>query len=107
MPATPARHQRDVEANEALREVGRKANEDKYWEFKAGCDEGSPMACTSLGEWWALMRQDFHKAARLYTPACVEKKYPQACLNLGLILGESQDNVQRCMRSPRGSAILR
>lgn len=88
MPSTPARRMRDAEEADAKREAGRKQNEDKYTEFEMGCDAGQVSACNSLGEWWALMRQDFHSAASLYTPACIEHKYPQACLNLGMILGE-------------------
>lgn len=63
-------------------------NEAKYTEFRMGCDAGSADACNSLGEWYALMRQDFRKAVELYTPACLDSKHPQACLNLGLVLGE-------------------
>jgi hypothetical protein len=87
MPSTPARRLREMEEAEAKREAGRRGNEDKYTEFKLGCDGGQVSACNSLGEWWALMRQDFHAAARLYAPACLAHRYPQACLNLGLILG--------------------
>lgn len=93
MPSTPARKIRDATTVEQQREIGRQANEDKYAEFKRSCDENQPAACTSLGEWWALMRHDFHKAVQYYTPACVEQKYPQACLNLGLILTNGSGGV--------------
>jgi TPR repeat protein len=90
MPATPARRMRELDTAESKREEGRRANEAKYTEFKLGCDEGQVSACNSLGEWWAIMRQDFEAAARLYTPACLESRHPQACLNLGQILGEGE-----------------
>jgi TPR repeat protein len=88
MPPTPARRARDLEAVEADREAGRRATEEKYTEFKLGCDEGLPESCTALGEWWAMMRGDYHAAARLYTPACLKHRNGQACLNLGRTLGE-------------------
>jgi hypothetical protein len=87
MPTTPARQQREQEQESASREAGRVANESKYTEFRMGCDAGSAHACTALGEWWSVMRGDFAKAAELYTGACLEKRYSQACLNLGIFLG--------------------
>jgi hypothetical protein len=88
MPPTPSRALRDQAVEDASREAGRAANESKFTEFQMGCDAGSPHACTSLGEWWSTMRGDFVKASELYTDACLEKRYSQACLNLGMILGE-------------------
>jgi TPR repeat protein len=88
MPVTPARQARDVERNEQKRAEGRMQNEAKYTEFRVNCDEGDAGACTSLGEWWAMMRKDFKQAMELYSPMCLERKYPQACLNLGNLLGE-------------------
>ena len=86
MPPTPSRHQRNSAAEEASREAGRAANEAKYTEFLMGCEAGQAHACTSLGEWWSVMRGDFAKAAELYTEACLEKRHAQACLNLGMFL---------------------
>jgi len=40
--------------------------EDKYTEFRMGCDEGLVDSCHSLGEWWAFMRKDFDKARVYY-----------------------------------------
>ena len=93
MPSTPARKLRDSNEVELKREQGRQANEEKYGEFKRGCDEHQPAACTSLGEWWALMRHDFSKAVQYYTPACIDDKYSQACLNLGLILTNGSGGI--------------
>jgi TPR repeat protein len=76
-----------------LREAGRAGNEAKYTAFKLGCDAGDVAACNSLGEWWALMRQDYNKAAELYTHACVQARHPQSCLNLGLLLATGRGGV--------------
>ncbi len=65
----------------------RTQNEAKYSEFRIHCDSGDAGACTSLGEWWAMMRHDFKQAIDLYRPMCTERGYPQACLNLGKLLG--------------------
>jgi TPR repeat protein len=88
MGVTPARRLRDLERSEALRDAGRQENELKFTEFRLGCEAGSVEACNSLGEWYALMRQDFHAAMEYYTPGCFSKKYAQSCLNYGLIAGE-------------------
>ena len=88
MPVTPARQLRDQERTKAQMDEARQVNELKFTEFRLNCDSGSVGACTSLGEWFELMRGDFVKAAELYTPACFEKKYPQACFDLGNILSE-------------------
>jgi hypothetical protein len=90
MPATPSRRARE-QANEAsLREEGRMANEAKFTEFQLGCDAGEAHACTSLGEWYSVMRNDFVRAAELFTQPCLEKRHPQACLSLGMMLGEKK-----------------
>ena len=86
MPATPARAAREAEKNEQKREEGRMQNEAKYTEFRVNCNMGDAGACTSLGEWFAMLRQDFRQAMDLYTPMCLERKYPQACLNMGNLL---------------------
>jgi TPR repeat protein len=88
MPTTPSRRARDQESELQSREAGRQANEMKYTEFQLGCSAGEAHACTSLGEWYSVMRSDFVKAAELYTEACLEKRHPQACLNLGMFLCE-------------------
>ena len=87
MPPTPSRLQREQEREQAARDEGRQANEAKFTEFKLGCDSGLAHACTSLGEWYSAMRGDFARAAELYTGPCLDQRHPQACLNLGLILG--------------------
>lgn len=94
MPPTPARHARELEQEQKARDTARKANEDKYTEFYMGCEAGSASACTSLGEWWAIMRNDFTKAAELYTTACIKDRFPQACLNLGNILSAGRGPIQ-------------
>jgi TPR repeat protein len=90
MPVTPARAAREKEKSEQKREEGRLANEAKYSEFKIHCDNGVVGACNALGEWFAMMREDFKQALDLYKPACLEHKHPQACYNMGnlLILGK-------------------
>lgn len=89
MPVTPARAAREQERRQAQMDEARQINENKFTEFRLNCDSGSVGACTSLGEWFELMRNDFASAAELYRPACFEKRYAQACYNLGNILGES------------------
>ncbi len=93
MPSTPSRRARDQETELQSREAGRLANEMKYTEFQLGCSAGEAHACTSLGEWYSVMRSDFVKAAELYTEACLEKRHPQACLNLGMFLCESRLHI--------------
>jgi hypothetical protein len=88
MPLTPARSAREAERQDRARDVGRAANEVKYSEFRINCDGGDPGACNSLGEWWAMMRHDFQAALGLYRGACLERQYPQACLNMGTLLCE-------------------
>jgi TPR repeat protein len=76
-----------VAAENSARAAGRTENELKSTEFQLGCDAGEAHACTSLGEWFVVMRGDFARAASLYTPACLEKRHGQACYNLGTMLG--------------------
>jgi len=45
---TPARRRRELAKRDTLQE---KLNEEKFTEFRIGCDEGDPTACHSLGEW--------------------------------------------------------
>ena len=52
MPTTPARRLRDAEDVDAKREEGRRANEDKYAEFRAGCEGGSATACPTGSPTW-------------------------------------------------------
>lgn len=59
MVVTPARAARDAKAADAASELGYKLNEAKYFEFKTSCEEGDVPACTSLGEWWAVMRHNY------------------------------------------------
>jgi TPR repeat protein len=97
---TPARHAREEAARLARMEEGRAASEAKYTEFRMNCDAGVVGACNALGEWFELMRHDAASAAALYTPACLEQRYGQACLNLGRMLSESGVSVvpRRCSR---------
>ena len=81
-------------------EAARRANDLKFTEFRLNCDGGSVGACTSLGEWFELMRGDTAAAVELYRPACFERRYQQACYNLGNALGEER-------RAWRGTAFTR
>lgn len=94
MPVTPARAAREAERREVQKEESRMVNENKYTEFRLNCDSGSVGACTSLGEWFELMRNDFASAVDLYKPACYERQYSQACFNLGNTLSESQSSAR-------------
>jgi len=78
-----------LEKSEVARLQGRAGNEAKYTEFASLCEEGNVSACNSLGEWYAMMRSDFGRAAGLYTTACLRDGYPNACYNLGIALGEA------------------
>ena len=82
-----------MERADTLREEGRSENEAKYTEFRLGCDGGNAAACNSLGEWFALMRQDFATAVGYYRSACFERRYPQACLNYGLVVANGRGGV--------------
>ena len=84
--STPARLARENERRNAANEQSRKENEAKYTAFQMQCDAGSVESCNSLGEWFVLMRGDYKAAAKFYTPACLEKRHPQACLNLGNLI---------------------
>lgn len=85
---TPARLARETERRNAANELSRRENEAKYVVFEAQCEGGSVESCNSLGEWFVLMRNDHRAAAKIYTPACLDKRHPQACLNLGNLLRE-------------------
>lgn len=93
MGYTPARHLREQARVELEKEKGFKDNESKFTEFDMGCSAGQVSACNSLGEWYSLMRQDFRKASEMYTNACFEHKYPQACLNLGTMMLTGKGDV--------------
>ena len=95
MPATPARQSREREKRTVDMDAKQAAMEGKFTEFSAGCEAGSVGACTSLGEWYSLMRQDFAKAATYYAPACLNSRYPQACWNLGNMLASGRPGVRR------------
>jgi TPR repeat protein len=96
MPATPARAARDASLDDVTRDAGRAANEAKYTEFRMACDEGHAASCVALGEWWAMMRGDFARAADLYGPACLaQPPEPTACLQLGVLLAEGRPGVAR------------
>jgi hypothetical protein len=98
MPPTASRRARDAAAENAARAAGRLENEVKSTEFQLGCDAGEAHACTSLGEWFVVMRGDFARAASLYTPACLEKRHGQACFNLGTMLGAWLARGRACCR---------
>lgn len=83
---TPGRLARENDRRNALNERSRQENETKHDVFLGQCEAGSVESCNSLGEWFVLMRSDYRAAAKLYTPACLEKRHPQACLNLGNLL---------------------
>ena len=81
--STPARLARENERRNSANEKSREENELKRTAFQMQCDAGSTESCNSLGEWFVLMRSDYKRAAKIYTPLCLEKQHPQACLNLG------------------------
>jgi TPR repeat protein len=95
MPATPARVQRDRAKASLEAEAGKSENEDKFFEFQVGCNNGRASACNALGEWYQLMRNDDEKALDLYGNACIIDRYPQACLNLGKLFAMGSETVKR------------
>ena len=94
MPATPARQERERSKRAAEMEAKAAVMEGKFAEFAASCEAGSVGGCTSLGEWYALMRHDYAAAAALYAPACLQGGYPQACWNLGNMLAAGKPGVR-------------
>lgn len=86
---TPARRKRDLAKSDAEQ---RRIDEEKYVGFSVACNNDEANACHSLGEWYAVLRANFAKAAELYRPNCLERGYANSCFNLGLLFGESAAN---------------
>ena len=96
MPLTPARASREQILETAARDAGRAANESKFTEFDLACTAGHVPSCVALGEWWAMMRGDFKRAADLYGSACMgAQPDAQGCLQLGALLAEGRPGVAR------------
>ncbi|CAE7945712.1 hypothetical protein FNF29_08375 [Cafeteria roenbergensis] len=81
---TPARRKRDLAKSDAEQ---RRIDEEKYVGFSVACNNDEANACHSLGEWYAVLRANFSKAAELYRPNCLERGYANSCFNLGLLFG--------------------
>lgn len=83
---TPARRMREMRKQQ---EQMQQYYDDKFHNFSMACEnENSPTACHSLGEWWAVVKQDFEKAASVYHENCHQRNHPSSCLNLGLLRGK-------------------
>eukprot|EP01138_Halocafeteria_seosinensis_P010179 gb/GECG01010396.1/.p1 GENE.gb/GECG01010396.1/~~gb/GECG01010396.1/.p1 ORF type:complete len:243 (+),score=37.06 gb/GECG01010396.1/:1-729(+) len=91
---TPARRMRDMRKQQ---EEMQKYYDDKYDEFYMACEnDRDSTGCHSLGEWWAVVKQDYEKAANIYFPNCHERDHASSCLNLGLLKATGR-GVQRNM----------
>lgn len=79
---TPARREREWRKGD---DAVKRQNEERYTEFRLGCDEGDATACNSLGEWWATMRGDYSSAQQIFHTTCNDYQHASACLNYGIM----------------------
>ncbi|EWM21891.1 hcp beta-lactamase-like protein [Nannochloropsis gaditana] len=64
--------------------------EERMLAFEMDCDKGKgdAWACHSVGEFLAVVKGDYNKAAKVYTDNCAKYSHPPSCFNLGrLYLG--------------------
>lgn len=94
---TPARREREWRRSD---DMARKQNEERYVEFRIGCDEGDPTACNSLGEWWATMRGDYKQAGELFASTCTRMDHAGACLNYGIMAAAGR-GMDKSMKTAR------
>lgn len=53
------------------------------------CSEGDIHSCHSLGEWWAVVKQQYSKAAAIYKSNCEDHSHGTSCYKLGVLYGTS------------------
>lgn len=79
----------------------------RHLEFKMNCNDGDGdgMACHSLGEWHAVVKQDYASAADIYRKNCDKQNYSASCFNLARLFlagkGVEQDDAQAAKYSEK------
>eukprot|EP00939_MAST-03C_sp_MAST-3C-sp1_P001109 g1109.t1 len=77
--------------------------EEKLIVFRSGCeDEGDPTACYSLGEWYAVVKKDYAKAASLYADSCNRGQHANACFSLGLLYLKGLGGLRKSKKTTVG-----
>eukprot|EP00941_MAST-03F_sp_MAST-3F-sp1_P005876 g5876.t1 len=69
--------------------------EDKYVDFKIACDEGDPTACYSLGEWYAMVKEDKETAATIFRENCNKRNNGNSCFSLSLMYLRGQGGLKK------------
>jgi TPR repeat protein len=72
-------------------------------EFEEGCNQNSPDACFSLGEWHQLIAKDEEKAGEIYAKNCNDRSHPSSCFNLAMLLISKRIKVPQNMGPSRTS----
>lgn len=59
--------------------------EAKMAEFEAECNggKGDAQACHNVAEFYTVVKDNFEKAAKVYSANCSDKKYMPSCFSLG------------------------
>eukprot|EP00500_Bicosoecida_sp_ms1_P001059 CAMPEP_0203810076 /NCGR_PEP_ID=MMETSP0115-20131106/2713_1 /ASSEMBLY_ACC=CAM_ASM_000227 /TAXON_ID=33651 /ORGANISM="Bicosoecid sp, Strain ms1" /LENGTH=242 /DNA_ID=CAMNT_0050718853 /DNA_START=54 /DNA_END=778 /DNA_ORIENTATION=+ len=83
MPAAMTTPSRAARERRKAAELEEQIKGEKFVEFRLACDDGDATGCHSLGEWWALVKEDFGKAADLYRTNCLERRHGPSCYNMG------------------------
>lgn len=100
---TPSRAARDRAKAAALEE---QIKGEKFVEFRLACDDSDATGCHSLGEWWAVIKEDFEKAADIYRVNCLERKHGPSCYNLGRFHGEFRDGTHDAAHATTSDADI-
>jgi hypothetical protein len=58
--------------------------EAKMAGFEIDCNQGTGVAeaCHHVGEFYATVKSEYERAAKVYEKNCIEKTYGPSCLNL-------------------------
>jgi TPR repeat protein len=59
--------------------------EDQAVAWRLGCDEGDATACYSLGEYYAMVKDDKVRAAAIFRENCRERSNGNSCFSLALM----------------------
>lgn len=68
---------------------------EKYETFLAGCEDGDPTACYSLGEYFAVVEENKTKAVEIFEKNCRSRTHGSSCFSLGRLYCTSS---LHCMR---------
>jgi uncharacterized protein len=75
---------------------------EKMAAFEVDCNDGKgePAACHHVGEFYAVVKDEHKRAAKVYETNCLEKGYGASCFNLGKLFlsgkGMEQDDNKAC-----------